>query len=524
LIRDRLLASHFGAGPELDAYFAAFRIPDFVFAILMIGGISAAFLPVFSENFKKEDGEQESEWPKPAKDFVNSVLNCFFIATVAICALLAIFAPFIIELIAPGFSSENKSLTVMLTRIMFLSPIFFGISSVFSGVLQYFNRFLVYSIAPLLYNLGIIFGIVFLVPIFGVLGVAFGVIIGACAHFLIQAPAVIKTGFRYELSFDFKNFGLRKLFGLMAPRTIGAAADQINLFFITAIASTLGVGAVAIFNFANNLYYFPIALFGVSFAVSSFPIFSRLLANGQKAEFFKRFSSSFEHIIFFVAPISLLLFIFRAQIIRLVLGAGKFGWEETRLTAACLGIFCIGIIAESLIPLICRAFFAFQDTKTPVIVGVCSIALTLSMNFLFVYLLGFDNLFRQFVSSILKLQDIGGIAVIGLPLAVSADGIIQFFALLFLLAKKTEFDWRGVWVFLKKIIAGSMGAGIAAYAGLYLASQFVDMRTFFGVFIQLVFATICGGGVYFGIGWILKLRQTQIIKDLVFGQFVKRII
>jgi putative peptidoglycan lipid II flippase len=318
LVRDRLLAGRFGAGEELDIYFAAFRIPDFFYGILIAGGITAAFLPVFSEYFSKKTSK-ENEWSPQVLEFTNNILNCFLILLILICLILAIFAPLIIKFIIPGFSPENKALTIALTRIIFLSPIFFGLSSVFSGILHFFNKFLVYSLAPILYNLGIIFGILFLVPSFGVFGLAYGVILGAFLHLIIQIPAAKNSGFKYKPLFNFKYSGLKKVFKLMIPRTIGSAAYHINLVVITAIASTLTAGSITIFNFSNNLHYFPIGLIGTSFAISSFPVFSKFWARGQKREFLDSFSSSFRQIIFFIIPISLLIFILRAQIVRLVL-------------------------------------------------------------------------------------------------------------------------------------------------------------------------------------------------------------
>ena len=262
LVRDRLLAGKFGAGEELDIYFAAFRIPDFVYGILIMGGVAAVFLPVFSEYFKKD---QEQAWK-----FASNLLNCFFILLVVVCGILAFFTPLLVNLISPGFSPENKELTIALTRIMFLSPIFFGLSSIFSGMLHYFNRFLAYSLVPVIYNLGIIFGIVFLVPIFGLYGLAYGVILGAAFHWLFQLPVARAAGYKYLPILNFRNFGLLKVFKLMVPRTIGAAAYHVNLIVVTAIASTLTAGSISIFNFANNLQYFPIGLIGVSFSMAAF--------------------------------------------------------------------------------------------------------------------------------------------------------------------------------------------------------------------------------------------------------------
>ena len=513
LIRDRLLAGAFGAGSELDVYFAAFRIPDFVYGILIAGGISAVFLPVFSGYFNKN---QEEAWK-----FTNNVLNCFLVLLILICAVLVIFTPLIIKFIVPGFDEENRSLTISLTRIMFLSPIFLGISSIFSGVLHYFSRFLAYSIAPILYSLGIIFGILFFVPIFGLWGLAYGVILGAVLHWVIQIPAAKSSGYKYKPIFNFRYPGLIKIFKLMIPRTIGEAAYHTNLIVITAIASTLAIGSIAIFNFSNNLQYFPIGLVGVSFAIASFPVLSRAWVNGEKQKFLENFSSVFRQILFLIMPMSILIFLLRAQIVRLILGTGQFGWLETRLTAASLGLFCLGIFAFTFIPFLARVFYSFQDTKTPVAIGLVSMALNVSLCFLSVWFLGFPNLFQEFMARVLKLQDIGNIAVIGLPLALSISGIFQFSLLLLFLRKKLgDVRLKEIWQSFIKIFFAVILSGGFAYLTLQLTAKakFVDMDTFFGVLVQALSAGIVGILVYILAAFLLKSPEIKTIKSSILRQ------
>jgi len=406
LIRDRLLAGNFGAGEELDIYFAAFRIPDFVYGILIMGGITAVFLPVFAEYFKK--GEKEA-W-----EFTSNLLNFFLVLLIIICGILAIFTPLIINLVVPGFSSASKEMAITLTRIMFLSPILFGMSSIFSGILHYFNRFLAYSLAPILYNLGIIFGILFLVPIFGLSGLAYGVILGAVLHWLFQIPAALNSGFKYFPILRFKDSGIGKVFKLMIPRIIGAAAYHLNLIVITAIASTLTAGSIAVFNFANNLQYIPVGLVGTSFALAVFPVLSRNWANGEKKEFAKNFSLTFRRILFLTIPFSILMFVFRNEIVQLILKTGQFGIPDVKLTAEALGFFTPGIFALSAIPFLARVFYSFQDTKTPVIIGVSSMIINIILAFILSNRLG----------------------LLGLPLAVSLAAIFQFSLLLIFLQKK----------------------------------------------------------------------------------------
>ncbi|TSC75137.1 MAG: hypothetical protein G01um101430_638 [Parcubacteria group bacterium Gr01-1014_30] len=428
LIRDRLLASRFGAGQELDVYFAAFRIPDFVYGILIMGGLSAVFLPVLTEHFKKNE---EQGWL-----LTNVVLNCFLVLLVLFCGALTIFTPFLISLIAPGFTQEQRELAVPLTRIMFLSTIFFGLSSIFSGILHYFNRFLAYSIAPVLYNLSIISGIIFFVPVFGVMGLAFGVILGAFLHLAIQMPSAAASGFRYSLQLNFKYPGLLKIFKFMAWRALGSSVYHINLIILTAIASTLALGSITLFNFAGNMAQFVTGIVGISFATAAFPVLSKSWTNGSRDEFLKNFHSTFRQILFLAIPLSVLIFLFRAQIVKLILGYGLFGDLETGLTAAALGLFCLGIFAFASIPLLLRAFFSLQDVKTPTVIGLVYMVLTVGVSFLFVWALGFPNFFHDFLERAMNLERAENIQVIGLPLAVSLSGILYFFLLLSFLRKK----------------------------------------------------------------------------------------
>ncbi len=524
IFRDRLLAGGFGAGQSLDVYFAAFRIPDFIYGLLIAGGIISVFLPIFSENFNKD---KEKGWY-----FANTVLNCFLVLLIFLCSILVIFTPFFVKLITPGFSEESKSLVVSLTRIMLLSPFFFVLSSLFSGILHYFNRFLVYSIAPILYNLGIIAGILFFVPLFGLRGLAYGVILGAFLHLAIQIPSAVLAGFRYRPIFNFKYPGLRKVFKLMIPRTIGAAASHLNLIVITAIGSTLVSGSIAIFNFSNNLQKFPITLIGVSFAAATFPVLSKAWAAGKRKEFLEKFFSIFKQAIFLIIPISLLVFLLRAQLIRLILGTGQFGWLETRLTAASLGIFSFGIFAFTLIPLITRAFFSFQDTKTPVIIGVSSIVLNIILCFSFVWLLKSPNAFQSFMTGFLKLQGIKNIQVIGLPLALFLSGIFNFSLLsVFFYKKMTRLGsemkeillakTKEVYSSLKKVLISSGLMIFFTYFTLRVVAPFVNMQTFLGVFCQTVLAGLFGIFVYILVTYFLKSTELREIKSSVLKQFRK---
>ena len=514
LIRDRLLAGHFGAGPVLDIYYASFRLPDLVFAVLISGGITAAFLPVFSEYFAKNKGE--------AWQLATNTLNIFLFFAILTSGLFLVLTPWLIPLIVPGFRPEYKSLTILLTRIMFLSPILLGISSIFSSVLQYFNRFLAYSLAPIFYNLGIIFGILVFAPLFGPVGLAYGVVLGALLHWLIQAPAVFKIGFKWKPVFYLSSPGLKKIVKLMIPRTISAVASHFNLVVVTAIASTIGAGSIAIFNFAQNLRSLPIIMVGSSFAIAAYPFLARDWAQGKKKEFLKNFSATIRQVLFLVIPLSFLIFILRAQFVRIILGTGKFGWLDTRLTAAALGIFSISIFAYALIPILARMFFSLQDTKTPFAIASLSVAFNIGFSFLFVWLLKFPNWFSRLTYSALRLTGIKHIAVIGLPLALSLAGILQLILLFIFLYKKLGgFDYRILWYSFARIILVSSLSCFLIYPTLYLVAGIVNMHKLTGILIQATLASLVGILGYLFIFYIFKMPEFGLTLNN-FIYFLKR--
>ena len=498
LLRDRLLAGSFGAGDELDIYYAAFRIPDFISMVLVMGAISAAIIPIFSEYLVKSR--------KEAWRYFSNLLNLFLFFLVIISGVLIIFVPQILFLVAPGFSGEKKELTVILTRIMFLSPILLGVSNIISGILRVFRRFLVTSIAPIMYNLGIIFGILFFVPLFGLKGLAWGVVFGAFLHLLVQVPILLRVGFWPQRIFNFSHPGFWKTVKMTLPRAMGLAASQINLVVITAIGSTLAAGSIAVFNLANNLRRLPITLIGVAFSTAAFPFLASYFSKGEKEKFVKEFFSIFKKILFLMVPLSFLIFILRAQIIRVILGTGKFVWADTQLTAACIGIFSIGVLAYGLVLFLSKTFYAMHDTKTPAFISLVAVVVNIILAFLFVWLFSFENSLQRIFINFLDLQGVGGSSVIGLPLALSLAGIFQLFLLLTFFHRKLK-DFKVKYILkysLKILIAGFISALVCRYV-LQLTADFVNMQSFWGIFLQAALSALVGVIVYILIVWRLGI-------------------
>ena len=511
LLRDHLLAGRFGAGNELDAYYTAFTIPDFVALILIFGAVSAAIIPIFNSYLITS---KEEAWR-----YVSNLLNIFLSFLIVVCVILIIFAPFLVAIIAPGFSEDKKEMTVALMRIMFLSPIILGTSSIISGILQVFHRFFVTALAPIMYNAGIIIGIIFFVPIFGLKGLAFGVVLGGLLHLLIQVPAFLHSGFSWRPLFDIKNAGVQKTIKLMAPRSLGLGAGQINTIFITAIASMLIAGSISLFNLANTLSAILVNAVAISLSTAIFPAMSRAFSKDDRKDFERKFFGGFYQIIFLSIPISISIFLLRAQIARVVWGSGRFTWTDTRLAAACLGIFSLGLFAQGLIFLLSKTFYAVHNTKIPAIISAATVGFNIVMSLALVWLLSFPNGISAFLHDILKLQTIDNITVTGLALAFTITAICETLLLLFFIQKKLRiFKFKKLVKSLGKMLMAGLVMGIVIFLvrDALVVYHVVYLQTFWGGFLQLVISGAVGLFFYIVVSFMVKSQEIQIIKELFF--------
>ena len=493
VLRDRILAGQFGAGNELDAYYAAFRVPDLIFNLVVLGALSAGFIPIFTRLLEKQNGEaceiiyhgSHSE----AWRFAANVLNILLFALIILSIIGAIFSPTLISIVAPGFDAEKSKLSADMMRIMFLSPIFLGVSGVFGGILQSFRQFFVYSLAPIVYNLGIIAGALIFARFWGIYGVALGVACGAFLHALIQVTTVFRMGFRYRLFFDFSDPYIKQLGRMTVARVMSLAASQFNLFFITIIASSLAAGSLAVFNLANNLQYFPIGVFGIAFAVAAFPSLSLASSDYEKA--IQIFSRVFRKILLFIVPSTVLLLVLRAQIIRIILGTGKFSWDDTILTMNTLGFFALSLFAQATIPLLARMYFAFHDSRTPFFAAITSVVV---------------NIFLAFPLS----EKFGAP---GLALAFSISSIINF-AVLWIIwrIKNGHLDEDTVIPAAIRFSAAAVVCGLAAQGVKTWIGLLVNMETFFGVLTQLTFSSLVALIIY---GVALKLFKSEELSEVL---------
>ncbi len=510
LVRDRLLAGSFGAGSTLDVYYAAFRIPDFIFVSVASFVSVTVLIPFLADriNFEKEHNKEN------AQKFISDMFTVFIVVIIAITGIIFLFVPLFSDWIAPGFSMEQKKEFILLTRILLASPILLGLSSLLGSVTQVYRKFFIYVGAPILYNIGIIIGILFFYPIFGLYGVAMGVILGALLHFLIQIPVVLAHGLMPKFSFHINFSEIKKVVFLSFPRTLTLSSNHITLVVLVALASLMIDGSISIFNFSFNLQSVPLSVIGVSYSIAAFPTLSRLFSKGDRKAFCENIVMASRHIIFWSIPAIVLFIVLRAQIVRTILGSGQFDWSDTRLTAASLAVFSVSILAQSLQLLFVRGYYAAGRTRVPLFVNIFSAISTIALGFFLVHIFQTSQLFKYFIESLLRIDDIAGSSVVMLPLAYSI-GIIANAGLLWVFFAR---DFKEFSLSLERTFAHSFAAsiimGFVAYRFLVFFSSIFDLDTFSGVFFQGFFAGIIG--ILVGI-LVMILLGNQEIAEIVYS-------
>lgn len=501
LIRDKLLAYSFGAGHSLDVYYASFRIPDLIF--VSIGSLVSAsvLLPFFIERFEK--GREQG------KKFSDSIFTVFFSLMVISSAIAFFLVPYLIPFLLPGFAHDSSlSELILSARIMLLSPFLLGLSNLFSSVTQMHRRFLVYAASPLFYNVSIIVGIVALYPIFGISGLAIGVALGAFFHMAIQIPFMAQTHLLPKFTSEIEWKQIKKVILLSLPRTVTMSANQLATFFLTALASLMSKGSIAVFSLSFNLQSVPLTIIGSSYSSAIFPDLSRLYVTGNHQEFLEKMIAAARHIIFWSTPIMVLFIVLRAQIVRTVLGAGAFDWADTRLTAASLAIFMISVIGQSLIVLFVRAFYAEGKTTKPLLINVISAVVIIVLGYVLTKVFFAYPVFRFFLEDLLKVSGQQGTSALVLALAYSIGVILNTVLHWLMFQKKFPSFSRPVLSTLLHTFSASVIMGYVAFLSLRLFALVFPLTKVWGVFLQGFCAGIVGLAV--GIMVLLMLKNPEL--------------
>ena len=480
LLRDRLLASSFGASHTLDVYYAAFRVPDLMFATVASLLSLYALLPILSRLDTQEEGKGAS--------FLSQALLVFFAVMGVVAAVLFVCAPALVPLIAPGIASADL---VVLTRILLLQPILLGASNIIASLTQLRHRFVLYAISPLLYNVGIIIGIVALYPRLGLEGLAWGVGLGALLHLGVQVPLFAGER-RRRMPLREVLRGLREVLVLSAPRTLTLGAGQVTLLAFTAMASFFSPGSLAVFMFAFNLQAVPLTIIGVSYSVAAFPTLSRLHAAGEYPEFLRHIEAALRHVLFWAIPATVFVIVLRAQLVRTILGAGAFDWDATRLTAAALALLVVSLCAQSITMLVARAYYAAGKTARPLYFALVSVAVSVLSAASLVAVFHSNAFMRDFLESLLRVQDIAGTTVLMLALGYCLGAVAQAALALHYFARDYRLPLAGLRRLAFESFAASVIGGSVSYGVLALLGNYIDINTTAGIVSEGILAGLTG--------------------------------
>jgi putative peptidoglycan lipid II flippase len=486
LMREMVISHQFGTGGDLDAYLAAFRLPDILFQIVAGGALASAFIPTFAAYLTRD--EERSAWR-----LASAVINLVLIITAALAALAALLAPWLVrDVIAPGFDPARQALATSLMRLMLVTPAIFGVSGVVMGILNARQHFLLPALAPILYNAGIIAGALALAPAMGVRGLAVGVAGGALAHLLVQLPGLVRHGLRYTPTLGLRDPGVREVGRLMLPRMLGLAAVQLNFLVNTILATGLAAGSLSALNYAWLLMLLPQGIFAQSVATAAFPTFSAQAARGQRAEMRSTLAATLRAVLYLALPAAVGLIVLRGPLVQLIFQRGAFTAASTHMVALALGFYALGLPAHSGVEIIVRAFYAMHDTKTPVAIGVAAMGLNIVLSLAFIPLfetvgwapyggLALSNslaataemavllvVIRRRLEGLEGRQLAGSLARIGLSAGVmgGAAGVLAW-----LLAGANVWLTGGV----------AMVAGVAVYGGVSLALGAPEPRAVWGM-------------------------------------------
>ena len=484
ILKYRLLVSLFGASSDLGVFFAAFRIPDFVFQVVIAGALSASFIPLFTEYITRDK-------KKEAFEFTSDLIGIGIVFFILISAAIIVFSYQLSALIAPGFSPRELTLMSNLMVIIQLAQVFFILGTIFTAVLQSFQHFVIPGIATAFYNLGIILGLIIFTYFmgFGIYGATIGVMIGSLFFCLVQIPLLFFTGFKFSLALRVSQ-GVKRLTKIMVPRSLTLVVSQVtataNVFF----ASFISARALVVFDLAQTLAMAPVLLLGQSIAQASFPSLS--LKHEDHEGFINIFASSFNQILYLTMPISALLIVLRIPLVRLFYGASRFDWNATVDTGLTLAYFSIAIAANALIPLLSRAFYAFKDSRTPLIVTIVSVAFNVAVSYLFVL---------QY-----------HLPIYALALSYSVCSIFGAGLMIYLFNSKLELPKIDMGLSFLKIFISTIVMGVAVYVPIKLLDQLVfDTTRTINLLILTGIASIFGVVVYIFFTWLFDIKEAYYV-------------
>lgn len=490
-VRERVLISYFfNTNPEgLDAFRIASRLPELAFQLLVIGALSAAFIPVFSKYLRKDE--------KEAYEISSSIINLVLLLFGVISVVIFFNAERFISLITSvQFSTSQIALAANLTRVMLVAQFFFAISNFLTGMIQSHQRFLIPALAPLAHNVGIIAGIVLFMPYFGIYAAAFGIVLGSFLHLIFQIPLARKLGFSYKWTLQLKSPGIKEMMRLIPPRTLTISINQLEYFATGFFATAMTAGSLTLFEIAQRLMSAPIRIFAVPIGQASLPFLAKESVDQKMGEFKTMIVKSLHKILYLTLPASVLLLILRIPLVRILYGAKTFPWEATLLTGKAVAILSLSIFAQSAHHIISRSFYALEDTKTPFRLASLSMAVNISIAYITTFVLKLD--------------------IVGIAWALTISSIFHFITLLFALSKKVGgFDTKSFLEPIAKMGVASLITGLFLWIPMQLLDQFVlDTTRVIPLLILTGVVIIIGFTVYIILSKVMSIDELSEFKKL----------
>jgi putative peptidoglycan lipid II flippase len=479
---------------QLDAFFAAFRIPDFLFQLVAAGALSSAMIPVVAGLFATDATAR-------AWRVVSTVTTLVLSALAVLALLVLVFAPVLVPIITPGFDPAQLELTIQLTRVMVLAPLFLAAGAVATSVLNARNRFGAAALAPIVYNLGIILGALLFVPAFGVVGLAAGVVLGSIGHLLVQVPVLRRIGARIRPLVDLQDADARRTLVLMAPRALGLGAVQVVFLVMTSLASTLTTGAIAAFTFAFAVLQIPIGVIGVPLGVVLLPSLSREAAIGDAEAYRRLLVRALRLLAFVMVPIAAIGFVVSGDVTRLLFDYGSADQALLDTTSVALQAFLLGVTAHALIAVLARAFYARQDTLTPVLAALVAVAIDIAAAVVLV----------------------GPLGVVGLAAAIAIGAWVETLILAAILGRRVEGLRLGsvVRVLVVTFVISLVAAAVAYAVQRWLAGVWGERPSQLLILVELVVTTAAGGLVVVAGAAALRMEELRTIVG-VMADLVRR--
>ena len=497
IVRDRLLTTYYlNTYPTgLDAYTAAFTIPDFMFLLLTSGALAVSFIPVFNQRLAS--GNKKSAW-----ELSSSIINLFATITLIASILIMIFAdPLIRYIVSPGLDESGMVLAINMTRIIAINPFLFSISTVLTSVQQAVSRFVFYAFAPALYNIGIIIGItsftnginIFGLQIFdgGIVGVALGVVFGSLLQLIVSFIGLFGLGVDYEFKIYWRNQGFRSLLKLLPARSLDQGIDYINSIVNTNLSSRMSAGTLRSFTQASSLASMPVNLIGVAISTAFFPQFTKEIGEGNEDKFRDTFRTALKTILWIALPVAAIAFFARGYVVTFV-SSFKPGTDVNSLIVSILGSLTILIFARSVFHVMSRGFYAYQDTKTPFIISIIAVGSTMLLSVLF-YKLGFG--------------------AVGLGYSQSIGAIFEITLLLITLQKKSKNKLinKAFWQSVLKMIVATAIAGAVAYSMVKFIPLMATDTSIFVTLPKFFIITIISLTAYIAASYFLGLEEAEPI-------------